>query len=133
MYMSYIRKRIIKAVKFHLQNFVGLTRTLLEKYYQITIILGTNKTQVHHRMRKRQFTPRKIPADIRVKPQEYKPDPKVSFNHDDLYARAWEYEYEQPIFDAKNNDAAPPDSQEIPVESVSSTEQLRNTQGTTHE
>ena len=48
-------------------------------------------------MRMRQFTPREPPADIHVKPQEYKPDPEVSFNHDDLYARAWEYDYEQPI------------------------------------
>ena len=35
-------------------------------------------------MRMRQFTPREPPADIRVKPQEYKPDPEVSLNHDDL-------------------------------------------------
>ena len=133
MYMSNIRKRIIKAVKFHLQNFGGLARTLLEKYYQIRIIFGANKTQVLHRMRMRQFTPRESPADIRVKAQEYKPDPEVSFNHDNLYARAWEYDYEQPIFDAENNDAAPPDSQEIPVQSAFSTEELRNTPGTTHE
>ena len=31
-------KRIIKGAKFHLQNSVGLARTLLKKYYQITII-----------------------------------------------------------------------------------------------
>ena len=52
---------------------------------------GTDKTQVLHRMRMRQFTPRQPSADIRVNPHEYKPDPKVSMNHDDLYARAWEY------------------------------------------
>ena len=34
---------------------------------------GTDKTQVLHRMRMRQFTPRQPPADIRVNPQEYKP------------------------------------------------------------
>ena len=32
--------------------------------------IGTNKTQVLHRMRLRQFTPRQPPADIAVKPQE---------------------------------------------------------------
>ena len=84
-------------------------------------------------MRMRQFTPREPPADIRVKPQEYKPDPEVSLNHDDLYARAWEYDYEQPIFDADNNDAALSISQEIPIQSVFSTEEMRNTPGTTHE
>ena len=65
--------------------------------------IGTNKTQVLHRMRMRQFTPHQPPADITVKPQEYKSDPEVSLNHDDLYARAWEYDFEQPIFDAEND------------------------------
>ena len=45
---------------------------------------GINKTQVLHRMRMRQFTPRQPPADIAVKPQEYKSDPEVSLHHDDL-------------------------------------------------
>ena len=64
--------------------------------------IGTNKTQVLHRMRMRHFTPRQPPADITVRPQEYKSDPEVSLNHD-LYARAWECDYEQPIFDAEND------------------------------
>ena len=46
--------------------------------------IGTNKTQVLHRMRTRQFTPRQPPADIRVNAHEYQPDPEVSINHDDL-------------------------------------------------
>ena len=50
--------------------------------------IGTNKTQVLHRMRVRQFIPRQPPADITVKLQQYKSDPEVSLNHDDLYARA---------------------------------------------
>ena len=77
--------------------------------------IGTNKTQMLHRMRMRQFTPRQPPADITLEPQEYKSDPEVSLHHDDLYARAWEYEFEQPIFDAENDKAAPPNLQEIPV------------------
>ena len=95
--------------------------------------IGTNKTQVLHRMRMRQFTPRQPPADIRITPQQYKPDPDVSLKHDDLYARVWEYDYEQPIFDAENSNATPPNSQEIPVQSDFSTEEMRNTPGTTHE
>ena len=71
-------------------------------------IIGTNKTQVLHRMRMRQVTPRQPPADITVQPQEYKSDPKESLNHDDFYARAWECDYEQPISDAENDNAAPP-------------------------
>ena len=80
----------------------------------------------------RQFTPRQPPTDIQVKPHEYKSDPEVSLNHDDLYARAWEYDYEQPIFDAENNTAAPPNSQEILTQSDFSTEEMRNTPGATH-
>ena len=65
----------------------------------------------------RQFTPRQLPADITVKLQEHKSDPEVSLNHDDLYARAWEYDFEQPIFDAENDNAVPPNQREIPVQS----------------
>ena len=96
---------------------------------------GTNKTQGLHRMRMRQFTPRQLPADIRVKPQENKSDREVSLNHDDLYASAWEYDFEQPIFDAENNIAAPPKSppKEILTQSDFSTEQMKNTPGATHQ
>ena len=79
--------------------------------------IGTNKTQVRHRKRMRQFTPHQSPANIRLTPPEYKPDPDVSLKDDDLYARAWEYDYEQPIFDAENNNVTPPNSQQFPVQS----------------
>ena len=80
----------------------------------------------------RQFTPHQPPADITVKPQEYKSDPKVSLHHDDLYARAWEYDFEQPIFDAKNDKTAPPNLQEFPLQSNYSTEEMRKTPGNPH-
>ena len=91
--------------------------------------IGTNKTQVLHRMRMRQFTPREPPADITVKPQEYKSDPEVSLHHDDLYARAWEDDFEQPILDAENDKAVPINLQEIPLQSDYSTEEIKNTPG----
>ena len=84
-------------------------------------------------MRMRQFTPRQPPADIQVKSQKYESDPEVSLHHDDLYARAWEYDYEQPIFDSENKNAAPPNSQEISVQSDFSMEEMRNTPGATRE
>ena len=94
--------------------------------------IGTNKPQVLHRMRMRQFTPCQPPADITVKPQEDKSDPEVSLNHDDLNARAWEFDFEQPIFDAENDNEAPTKPQEIPVQSDFSTEEMRNTPGELH-
>ena len=75
----------------------------------------------------RQFTPRQAPADIRITPQEYKPDPDVSLKHDHLYTRAWECVYEQPNFDAENKNAASPNPQEFPVQSDFSTKEMRNT------
>ena len=80
----------------------------------------------------RQFTPRQPPADITVKPQEYKSDPEVSLHNDDLYARAWEYDFGQPIFDTGNDKAAPLGLQEIPLQSDYSTEEMRNTPGYPH-
>ena len=74
----------------------------------------------------RQFTSRQPPADLRITPQEYKPDPDVSLKHDDLYAGAWECDYEQPIFDADNDNAMPLNSTEIPVQSDSSTAEIWN-------
>ena len=93
---------------------------------------GTNKTQVLHWMRIRQFTPRQPPADITVKPQEYKSDPEVSLNHDDLYAGAWEYDFEQPIFDGENDKAAPPNPEETPLQSDFLKEEVRNTPRNPH-
>ena len=94
--------------------------------------IGTNKTQVLHRMKMRQFTPRQPPADIIVKRNEYKSDPKVSLNHDDLYARAWECDYEQPIFDAENDNKVTPNQREIPIQSDFLTEEMGNTPGSPH-
>ena len=95
--------------------------------------IGTNKTKVLHGMRICQLTPRQPPADIRIAPQGYKPDPDVGLDYDDLYTRAWEYDYEQPIFDAEKNNATLPNPHKIPVPSDFSTEEMRNTPGTAHE
>ena len=106
-------------------------KALPNKHYLVRKI-GTDKTQVLHRMRMRHFTPRQPPADITVKPHEYKSDIEVSLNHDDLYARAWEYDFEQPIFDVANNNKAPPNQREILPQSDFSTEEMRNTPGNLH-
>ena len=93
---------------------------------------GTNKTQVLHWIRMRQFTPRQPPADIQFKPEEYKSDPEVSLHHDDLYARAWEYDSDQPIFDAENDKAAPPNLQDFPLQSDYSMEEVKSTPENPH-
>ena len=57
----------------------------------------------------------------------------MTLKHEDLYARAWECDYEQPIFDAEIKNVTPPNSTEILVQSDISTEEIRNTPGTAHE
>ena len=81
----------------------------------------------------RQLTPRQPLADIRIRPQEWKHDPEEKLKHDDFYARAWECEYEDSIFDAENNNATPPNSTDFPLQFDVSTEEMSNTPGTTHE
>ena len=78
-------------------------------------------------MRMRQSTPRQPPADIRITPRQCKSDPEVSLKHDDLYASAWECEYEKLIFDAKNKNAALLNAHEIPIQSNLSTWETWNT------
>ena len=77
-------------------EFQWLGPYIIEKVLSINNYLvgkiGTNKTQILHRMRRRQFTTHQPPADIRITPQEWKPDQEVGLKHDDLYARAWECE-----------------------------------------
>ena len=57
----------------------------------------------------------------------------MRLKHDELYARAWECDYEQPFSDAENDNGRPSNSTEIPVKSDISTEELRNTPRTPHE
>ena len=49
--------------------------------------VGTNKTQMLHCVRLRQFTPRQPLPDVQITPQEWNSDPEVIIKHDDLYAR----------------------------------------------
>jgi len=95
--------------------------------------IGTNKTQILHRMRLRQFTPRQPIPDIPVTPREWQPDPEVIIKHDDLYARAWECEYDKPIFDSDSDNLVPPNSPEVAVRSGEAVDETRSTPGTIQE
>ena len=71
---------------------------LLKRYYP-TIIIWYAKLELMrlHRMRLRQFTARQPIPDIPITPREWQPDHEVVITHDDLYARAWKCEYDEPI------------------------------------
>ena len=66
-------------------NIVG--KVLPNNNYVVRKI-GTNKTQILHRMRLRQFTFRQPIPDTPVTPRECQPDQEVIIKHDELYARA---------------------------------------------
>ena len=95
--------------------------------------VGTNKAQILHRMRVRQFTPRQPIPDTLVTPREWQPDPEVIDKHDDLYARAWECEYDKPIFDSDRDIMVTPNSPEFTVQSEEAADEMRSTRGTIRE
>ena len=89
--------------------------------------IGTNKTQILHRMGLRQFTPRQPLPDVPVTQREWQPDPEVVINQDDLYARAWENEYDEPIVDSDHSKLAVPSPPEITVRLEQTSDEMRNT------
>ena len=95
--------------------------------------IGTNKTQILHKMRLRQFKPRKPIPDIPVTPREWQPDPEMIIKHDDLYARAWECEYDKSIFDSDSDNVVSSNSPEVTVRSGEETDATRSTPGTIEE
>ena len=95
--------------------------------------IGTNKTQILHRLRLRQFTPRHPIPDIPVTPREWQPDPEVIIKHDDLYARAWGCEYDKPIFDSDRDNLKSANSREVTLRSGEAANETRSTSGTIQE
>ena len=91
--------------------------------------IGTIETQILHRMRLRQFTPPQPILDIPITPREWQPDQEVVITHDDLYARAWECEYDEPIFDSDYNNLATPSPPEITIRSEQAAGELGSTRG----
>ena len=94
-----------------------ITEKVLPNKNNLVRKIGTNKTQVLHRMRLRQFTPRQPIPDIQVTPRGWRQDTEVLLEHDDLYARAWECEYDKPIFDSDYNNLLAPNSSEVTLRS----------------
>ena len=84
-------------------------------------------------MRLRQFTPRQPIPDIPVTPREWRPDPEVIIKHDDLYTRAWECEYDKPMFDSDRDNLVSPNSPEVTVRLGEVADETRSTAGTIQE
>ena len=91
--------------------------------------IGTKKTQILHRRRLRQFTPRQPIPDIPMTPREWQPDPEVVITQDDLYARAWECKFDETIFDSDDNNLATPSPPKITIRSEQAADEMRNSPG----
>ena len=76
-------------------------------------------------MRLRQFTHRQAIPDLPVTPREWQPDPEVIIKHDDLYARAWECEYDKPIFDSDCDNMVIPNPPEVKVRPEEAADEIR--------
>ena len=92
--------------------------------------IGSNKTQILHQFRLRQFTPRQPIPEIPITTREWQPDPEVVIKQDDLYASPWEFEYDEPLFDSDYNNSATPSSPEITIRSEQTADEMRITLGT---
>ena len=74
-------------------------------------------------------------TDVQTTSHEWKPDPEVIIKHDDddLYARAWESEYETPIFDNSQHEPDNDNSPEISVRHDLSNDETSTFPGTIQE
>ena len=84
-------------------------------------------------MRLRQFTLRQPIPDTPVTPREWQPDPEVIIKHDDLYATAWECEYDKPIIDSDRDIMVISNSPEVSVRPEEAANETRSTPGTIQE
>ena len=109
-----------------------IERVLPNNNYSVPKI-GTSKTQILHRMRLRQFTTHQSIPGIPSTPREWQPDPEVIIKHDDLYARAWECEYDKPIFDSDRDNMVIPNPPEVTVRPEEAADEIRSTPGTIQE
>ena len=81
-------------------------------------------------MRLRQFTSRQPIPDTPVTQREWQRDPEVIIKHDDLYARAWECEYDKPMIDSDRKKMVIPNSPEVSVRPEEAADKTSSTPGT---
>ena len=79
----------------------------------------------------RLFTPSQPIPDVQSTSQEWKPDPEVTIKHDDLYARAWECEYQTLNFDSDRDELDNHNSPKIPVRQYLEDDETCSIPGTT--
>ena len=92
--------------------------------------LGTNKTQLLHRIRLRKFTPSAPLADNFVRETDWQKDDNIIVTHDDLYAHTWDTNFGTDPFDTELPDNEQDDIQEyVPINHPPSLEISKNSGG----
>ena len=102
--------------------FIYKVEKVLPNNNYIVRRLGTNKTQLLHRIRLRKFTPHAPLADIFVRESDWQKDDQMPVAHDDLYAQSWNTDFgpnsfeDSPLDHTQNTD----DIEYVPVDAPES-------------
>ena len=89
--------------------------------------LGTNKTQLLHRIRLRKFTPSALLANYFVRETDWQKDDNIIIPHDDLYAHTWATNFGTDPFDTELPDNEQDDIQDyVPINHPPSLEISKN-------
>ena len=92
--------------------------------------LGTNKTQLLHRIRLMKFTPSAPLAKNFVRETDWQKDDNIIVTHDDLYAHTWDTNFGADPFDTELPDNEQDDIQEyVPINHPPSIEISKNSGG----
>ena len=80
--------------------------------------LGTNKTQLLHRIRLRKFIPQAPFADMFVRETDWQKDDQMPIANDDLYAQSWNTNFGSNPFDDGLTDSLPheEDTEYVPIQ-----------------
>ena len=124
-----------QATKFPFQEFRWIGPYKIEKVLPnnnyIVRRLGTNKTQLLHRILLRKFTPSAPLADNFVRETDWQKDDNIIVTHDDLYAHTWDTNFGTDPFDTELPDNEQDDIQEyVPINRPPSLEISKNSGGT---
>ena len=130
--MCYNRKQIIKAAK---PTSIGLCLTSLKDLCRLTTTwyakFGSNTTEVLHHMQLQLFKSIELIPDVWFTSHECKLDRGVIFEHDELYARAWESDFGKPFLGNVQGELSPPNPHEVTIESYHTNAETCSAPGTT--
>ena len=130
--LYYRRKQIIKGVKFPLQISAGLDHISLKRCYPTKIIWYAKSALIGRKFFIERGYDNSQPANQYQTYQSHHAignQTRKFITHDVLYARAWECEFDEPMFDSDYNNLAKPSPPEITIRSEQAADEMRSTPG----